>query len=105
MQLAIGGGSTIDVAKAVGILATNGGRIHDYEGTEKFSTPGLPLIAVPSTAGTGSEVSGSCVITDAEQNRKMSIRHRSEAHTSELQSLMRISYAVFRLKTNRTPTH
>src|SRR3546814_13259581 len=56
MQLAIGGGSTIDVAKAVGILATNGGRIHDYEGTEKFSTPGLPLIAVPSTAGTGTEV-------------------------------------------------
>ncbi|GAB1579282.1 iron-containing alcohol dehydrogenase [Bordetella petrii] len=75
MQLAIGGGSTIDVAKAVGILATNGGRIHDYEGIEKFSTPGLPLIAVPSTAGTGSEVSGSCVITDTEQNRKMSIRH------------------------------
>src|SRR3546814_1643280 len=68
MQLAIGGGSTIDVAKAVGILATNGGRIHDYEGTEKFSTPGLPLTAVTSTAGTGSEVSGSCAITDAEQN-------------------------------------
>ncbi|WP_459615052.1 iron-containing alcohol dehydrogenase [Bordetella sp. 2513F-2] len=75
MQLAIGGGSTMDVAKAVGILATNGGRIHDYEGIEKFSTPGLPLIAVPTTAGTGSEVSGSCVITDTDNNRKMSIRH------------------------------
>ncbi|MBO9353636.1 iron-containing alcohol dehydrogenase [Bordetella petrii] len=75
VQIAIGGGSTIDVAKAVGILATNGGRIHDYEGIEKFDTPGLPLIAVPTTAGTGSEVSGSCVITDTEQNRKMSIRH------------------------------
>lgn len=73
--LAIGGGSTMDVAKAVGILATNGGRIHDYEGIEKFSTPGLPLIAIPTTAGTGSEVSGSCVITDSEANRKMSIRH------------------------------
>jgi alcohol dehydrogenase len=75
MLLAVGGGSTIDVAKAVGILATNGGRIHDYEGIEKFSTPPLPLIAIPTTAGTGSEVSGSCVITDTEKNLKMSIRH------------------------------
>lgn len=75
MLLAIGGGSTIDVAKAVGILATNGGRIHDYEGIEKFSKPGLTLIAVPTTAGTGSEISGSCVISDTDANRKMSIRH------------------------------
>lgn len=73
--LAIGGGSTIDVAKAVGILATNGGRIHDYEGIEKFAVPPLPLIAIPTTAGTGSEVSGSCVISDTEKNLKMSIRH------------------------------
>lgn len=75
--LAIGGGSTIDVAKAVAILATNGGRIHDYEGIERFKTPPLPLIAVPTTAGTGSEVSGSCVITDTERGVKMSIRHAS----------------------------
>jgi len=75
--LAIGGGSTIDVAKAVGILATNGGRIHDYEGIEKFSMPPLPLIAIPTTAGTGSEVSGSCVISDTDKNLKMSIRHAS----------------------------
>ena len=75
--LAIGGGSTIDVAKAVGILATNGGRIHQYEGIEKFSIPPLPLIAIPTTAGTGSEVSGSCVITDTDRGLKMSIRHAS----------------------------
>ena len=75
--LAIGGGSTIDVAKAVAILATNGGRIHDYEGIEKFKIPPLPLIAIPTTAGTGSEVSGSCVISDTEKNLKMSIRHAS----------------------------
>lgn len=75
--IAIGGGSTIDVAKAVGILATNGGRIQDYEGMEKFSNPPLPLIAIPTTAGTGSEVSGSCVITDPERGLKMSIRHAS----------------------------
>ncbi len=73
--MTIGGGSAMDVAKAVGILATNGGRIHDYEGIDKFSKPSLPLIAIPTTAGTGSEVSGSCVITDTEKNLKMSIRH------------------------------
>lgn len=73
--LAVGGGSTMDVAKAVAILATNGGRIHDYEGIEKFSHRPLPRIAVPTTAGTGSEVSGSCVITDTDKNLKMSIRH------------------------------
>jgi alcohol dehydrogenase len=73
--VAIGGGSSIDTAKAIGILATNGGRIHDYEGMRIFKVPPLPLIAVPTTAGTGSEVSGVCVITDTERGIKMSIRH------------------------------
>lgn len=73
--LAIGGGSTIDVAKAVAILMTNGGAISDYEGVEKFSVAPLPLFAVPTTAGTGSEVSGACVITDTHRNVKMAIRH------------------------------
>ena len=73
--LAVGGGSTMDTGKAVGILAKNGGRINQYEGIEKFSTPPLPLIAVPTTAGTGSEVSGSCTITDTDRGLKMSIRH------------------------------
>jgi alcohol dehydrogenase len=77
LVLAIGGGSTIDVAKAIAIVSTNGGRIHDYEGIEKFSIPPLPLIAIPTTAGTGSEVSGSCVITDHVRGLKMSIRHAS----------------------------
>lgn len=75
--LAVGGGSTIDVAKAVAILSTNGGQISDYEGIERFKSPPLPLIAIPTTAGTGSEVSGSCVITDTERGLKMSIRHSS----------------------------
>ena len=75
--LALGGGSTIDAAKAIRILATNGGRIHDYEGIDKFSNPPLPLIAIPTTAGTGSEVSGSCVITDTDRGLKMSIRSAS----------------------------
>ncbi|MDB9810191.1 iron-containing alcohol dehydrogenase [Planktomarina temperata] len=74
---AIGGGSAMDVAKAVGIVTTNGGRIHDYEGIMKYQTAPLPLLAMPTTAGTGSEVSGSCVISDTERSLKMSIRHAS----------------------------
>jgi alcohol dehydrogenase len=73
--LALGGGSTIDVGKGAGILMTNGGRINDYEGAEVFKKAPLPLIAIPTTAGTGSEVSGSCTITDTTRHLKMSIRH------------------------------
>lgn len=73
--VAIGGGSAIDIAKAIGILVTNGGKIQDYEGIDRYTQAPLPLIAVPTTAGTGSEVSGSCVITDKASGRKMSIRH------------------------------
>jgi alcohol dehydrogenase len=73
--LAVGGGSTMDVAKAVGILATNGGPIHRYAGAHTFSNPPLPLIAIPTTAGTGSELSHSCVITDSASGLKMSIRN------------------------------
>ena len=71
----LGGGSAIDVAKGVAILATNGGVIADYEGDAKFATPPLPIIAIPSTAGTGSEVSGAAVISDTARNVKMAIRH------------------------------
>jgi alcohol dehydrogenase len=73
--LAVGGGSTMDVAKAVGILATNAGPIHRYAGTHTFSNPPLPLIAIPTTAGTGSELSHSCVITESASGLKMSIRN------------------------------
>ncbi|UYG00663.1 iron-containing alcohol dehydrogenase [Halomonas sp. GD1P12] len=71
----LGGGSAIDVAKAVAIVATNGGEISDYEGIDTFDVPPLPLIAIPTTAGTGSEVSGAAVITDTLRNSKMAIRH------------------------------
>lgn len=73
--IALGGGSAIDVAKAVAIVATNGGCIADYEGGDAFHVAPLPLIAIPSTAGTGSEVSGAAVITDTTRNLKMAIRH------------------------------
>jgi len=72
--ITLGGGSTIDVGKAIAILATNGGRIHDYEGIDLFANPPLSIIAIPTTTGTGSEVSGSCVITDRTRGLKMSIR-------------------------------
>ena len=70
----LGGGSVIDVGKAVAILATNGGSITDYEGIDKFKYPPLPIVVLPTTAGTGSEVSGSCVISDTDRGQKMSIR-------------------------------
>lgn len=75
--VAVGGGSAIDVAKAVAIVATNGGSILDYEGIEKFAQRPLPRVAIPTTAGTGSEVSGSCVITDTRRQLKASVRHAS----------------------------
>ncbi len=71
--VAIGGGSPMDVAKAVGVLATYGGDITDYEGLEKVPGNIVPLIAIPTTAGTGSEVTASCVITDHSRNYKLSV--------------------------------
>ncbi|GAX89008.1 iron-containing alcohol dehydrogenase [Effusibacillus lacus] len=69
----LGGGSAIDVAKVVGLLATNGGRVVDYEGIDTFSQPILPLIAIPTTAGTASEVTIFTVITDMERQYKLTI--------------------------------
>ncbi|HEX2186159.1 MAG TPA: iron-containing alcohol dehydrogenase [Chloroflexota bacterium] len=69
--VAIGGGSVIDTAKAAAALTTNGGRLPDYEGIDRFTRPGLPLIAVPTTAGTGSEVTRVAVVTDQERGVKM----------------------------------
>lgn len=71
--VAIGGGSPMDVAKAVGVLATYGGEITNYEGLEKVPANIVPLIAIPTTAGTGSEVTASCVITDHSRNYKLSV--------------------------------
>lgn len=70
-----GGGGTVGFAKAVGILAANGGRTHDHEGIQVLSAPPVPMIAVPATAGTGSEVSGLCVTTNTTRRPKTSIHH------------------------------
>ena len=69
--IAIGGGSPIDVAKAVSILSANGGKIQDYNGYNKSKKRGTPIIAVNTTAGTGSECTRAYVVTDEETKTKM----------------------------------
>lgn len=73
MLIAIGGGSSMDTAKAVGVILTEGGRINDYEGLDVVSKPITDLIAIPTTVGTGSEVTFWSVITDTKRHFKMSI--------------------------------
>lgn len=71
--VAFGGGSPLDVAKAVAVLATYGGKITDYEGGGKVPGPVVPMIAIPTTAGTGSEVTAFSVITDHSRNYKLTV--------------------------------
>lgn len=71
--VAFGGGSSLDVAKAVAVLATYGGNIVDYEGAGKVMGPVVPMIAIPTTAGTGSEVTAFSVITDHSRNYKLTV--------------------------------
>ena len=71
--IAIGGGSPIDAAKAISALASNPGKMNDFEGPNKIPKPGAPLIAIPTTAGTGSEVTQVTIITDTVRNVKMLI--------------------------------
>ncbi len=69
--IAVGGGSAIDCAKAIGTLMTNGGRVQDFEGLGKLTRPSTPMIAIPTTHGTGSEVTFWYVISDAAEKRKI----------------------------------
>lgn len=71
--IAVGGGSPMDAAKSIAALATNPGKISDFEGANKIPRPGTPLIAVPTTAGTGSEVTQFTIITDTSRDVKMLI--------------------------------
>lgn len=71
--IALGGGSPMDVAKAVGVLAKYGGDISDYEGNSKVPGPIIPIIAIPTTAGTGSEVTASAIITNEQTNFKFAV--------------------------------
>lgn len=71
--VALGGGSPMDVAKAVGVLARYGGSITEYEGAHLVPGPIEPIIAIPTTAGTGSEVTAFSVITDTSRNYKLTV--------------------------------
>ena len=71
--VAFGGGSPLDVAKAVALLGKYGGRITEYEGVGKVPGPVIPMIAIPTTAGTGSEVTSFSVITDHSRNYKLTV--------------------------------
>lgn len=67
----LGGGSSLDTAKGCNFLLTNGGRMEDYRGMGKATRPMLPMIALPTTAGTGSECQSSALITDEVTHEKM----------------------------------
>jgi len=71
--VAIGGGSSIDTAKGMSVLAANGGRMRDYKVPAEIPQAGPPIVAIPTTAGTGSEVTRFTVITDTETDEKMLI--------------------------------
>lgn len=71
--LAVGGGTPIDTAKAISVMATNKGSIEDYMGANKVEKPGIPVVAIPATAGTGSEVTIFTIISNTKTNVKMLI--------------------------------
>src|SRR6266705_6778206 len=71
--VAVGGGSSIDTAKGMSVLFANGGQMRDYKVPNEIPQAGPPIIAVPTTAGTGSEVTRFTVITDTETDEKMLI--------------------------------
>jgi alcohol dehydrogenase len=71
--VAIGGGSSMDTAKGIGVLMAHGGIIQDYEGLGQVTKPICDLIAIPTTVGTGSEVTFWSVITDTKRHFKMSV--------------------------------
>jgi alcohol dehydrogenase class IV len=71
--LGLGGGSNMDLAKITAVVLTHGGKPLDYAGDDKIPGPILPLLCLPTTAGTGSEVSAATVLTDSEQKIKVGI--------------------------------
>lgn len=75
--VALGGGSAIDTAKAAALVAEHGGDVARFDGANKVGSPGLPVIAIPTTAGTGSEASNIAVVKDPVAGRKLVILDRA----------------------------
>ena len=73
LLIAVGGGSSIDLAKIIAVLLTHGGHPSDYYGENKVPGMVIPIIAIPTTAGTGSEVSPVAIVTDDKLNMKVGI--------------------------------
>lgn len=71
--ISLGGGSPHDCAKGIALVASNGGKIADYEGVDRSAKPQLPLISINTTAGTASEMTRFCIITDTARHIKMAI--------------------------------
>ncbi|MDE0936143.1 MAG: iron-containing alcohol dehydrogenase [Mariniblastus sp.] len=71
LLIGLGGGSSMDCAKGINFVYTNGGTMHDYHGVGKATRPMLPMIAVPTTAGTGSEMQSFALISDSKTHVKM----------------------------------
>ncbi|QDU78906.1 NAD-dependent methanol dehydrogenase [Polystyrenella longa] len=77
--IGLGGGSSMDCAKGINFLLTNGGRMQNYWGVGKATEPMLPMVAVPTTAGTGSEAQSFALIADAETHMKMACGDKKAA--------------------------
>jgi alcohol dehydrogenase len=75
--MAIGGGSPMDAAKGIAMVASNGGRVQDYEGANRIQRPLPPMVFIPSTAGSGADISQFAIITDMQRQVKMSIISRT----------------------------
>ncbi|XZG69709.1 L-threonine dehydrogenase [Chitinibacteraceae bacterium HSL-7] len=82
--ISLGGGSPHDCAKGIALVAVNGGNIKDYEGLDRSARPQLPLIAINTTAGTASEMTRFCIITDEDRHVKMAI---VDKHTTPILSV------------------
>lgn len=82
--IALGGGSPIDSAKAIGVLAHHGGRMRDFAVPNDVDQAGIPLIAIPTTAGTGSEATRFTVITDSDSQEKMLCRGQAFLPTAAI---------------------
>ncbi|SHF46040.1 alcohol dehydrogenase [Desulfacinum infernum DSM 9756] len=75
--IALGGGSPMDAAKGIAVVVGNGGTIHDYEGANRVHRPLPPMVFLPSTAGSGSDISQFAIITDTHRHLKMTIVSRT----------------------------
>ncbi len=82
--ISLGGGSPHDCAKGIALVATNGGNIRDYEGVDQSKLPQLPMVAINTTAGTASEMTRFCIITDEARHIKMAI---VDKHVTPLMSV------------------